>query len=224
MLRLLGSIGFRFSKIQKCAKEAIKVIKDKDHVAITGFGICGVPMNLINAVVESNLKDLTIISNTAGTVDWGVGVLINKPGLVKRMVGSYFGNNKEFERQYLNGELEVELMPQGTLAQKLKAKGGGIPAFYTPSGANTTYADGTLPIKFKKGSREVEVYPKPRESRVFNGRTYIMEEWLAPNVALIKGHRGDAKGNITFHKTAQNFSPDMAVAADYVIAEVDKIV
>lgn len=194
------------------------MIKSSDHVAITGFGICGVPMNLINAIVESNLKNLTIISNTAGTVDYGVGVLINKPGLVKRMVGSYFGNNKEFERQYLSGELEVELMPQGTLAEKLKARGGGIPAFYTPSGANTSYADGTLPIKFKKGTREGEIYPKPKETRVFSGKSYILEESMSANVALIRGHLGDAKGNIVFHKTAQNFSPDMAVAADYVIA------
>lgn len=112
-------------------------------------------MNLINGIIESNLKNLTVVSNTAGINDWGVGVLINKPNTVKRMVGSYFGANKEFERQYLQGELEVELMPQGTLAQKLRARGGGVPAFYTASGANTNYSDGTVPIKFKKGTKEV---------------------------------------------------------------------
>lgn len=150
------------SKVCKTVQEALRGLKDNNQVLIGGFGICGIAMNLINGVRESGVKNLFIVSNTAGIDNWGVGALIRKPGLVKRVMGSYVGENKQFERQYLAGELEVELVPQGTLAQKMRAGGAGIPAFFTPAGVNTLYSTGRYPIKLNPQTKEAEILSKVR--------------------------------------------------------------
>ena len=212
------------SKIFGTAKEAIKGLKDGHQVLVGGFGICGIAMNLINAVRESNAKNLFVVSNTAGIDYWGVGALIRQPGMVKRVMGSYVGENKEFERQYLAGELEVELVPQGTLAQKIRSGGAGIPAFFTPAGVNTLYSTGKYAIKINPKTKEPEILSIPREMREFNGRKYIMEESIMADFALVKAWKADTKGNLIFRKTAQNFNADMAQSARCVVAEVEELV
>jgi 3-oxoacid CoA-transferase subunit A len=170
---------------------------------VGGFGLCGIPENLILALVEKGVKDLTVISNNCGIDDWGLGLLL-KNRQIKKMIGSYVGENKEFERQVLSGELEVELLPQGSLAEKIRAGGAGIPAFYTPAGVGTPIADG-------------------KETRVFNGKEYLLEEALIADFSLVRAWKGDKMGNLVYHKTARNFNPMIAAAGKITIAEVEEL-
>ncbi|EXE35374.1 CoA transferase subunit A [Acinetobacter baumannii] len=193
------------NKVYANAEAALKdVIADNQTLAVGGFGLCGIPEKLIVAVKQSGVTGLTCISNNAGVDDFGLGILLQTKQ-IKKMISSYVGENKEFERQYLNGELEVELTPQGTLAEKLRAGGAGIPAFYTQTGVGTLIAEG-------------------KEERIFNGKNYILEESLTADVALVKAYKADKAGNLVFRKTAQNFNPECAMAGKITIAEVEQVV
>jgi 3-oxoacid CoA-transferase subunit A len=169
-----------------------------------GFGLCGIPENSIAEIKRAGVKNLTVISNNAGVDGFGLGVLLNTKQ-VKKMISSYVGENKEFERQYLSGELELEFNPQGTLAERCRAGGAGIPGFYTKTGVGTVVAEG-------------------KEHRVFNGETYILETALISDLSIVKAWKGDAQGNLVFRKTARNFNPDMATAGKFCLAEVEEIV
>ena len=169
-----------------------------------GFGLCGIPENSIAEIKRSGVKNLTVISNNAGVDGFGLGVLLNTKQ-VKKMISSYVGDNKEFERQYLSGELQLEFNPQGTLAERCRAGGAGIPGFYTKTGVGTIVADG-------------------KEHREFNGETYILETALISDLSIVKAWKGDAQGNLVFRKTARNFNPDMATAGKFCVAEVEEIV
>ena len=171
---------------------------------VGGFGLVGIPEKLILALAINGVKDLTVISNNCGVDDWGFGILL-KNKQIKKMIGSYVGENKEFERQVLSGEIEVELTPQGTLAEKIRAGGAGIPAFFTPAGVGTTVADG-------------------KEIRLFDGKEYVLEEALRADFALVCAAKADKFGNLVYNKTAQNFNPMMAAAGKFTIAEVEEIV
>jgi len=193
------------NKVYDSAQSALKdVVQDGHTLAVGGFGLCGIPEALITALKETGAKNLTCISNNAGVDDFGLGLLLETKQ-IKKMISSYVGENKEFERQYLNGELEVELTPQGTLAEKLRAGGAGIPAFYTATGVGTVIAEG-------------------KDVREFNGKSYILEESLTADVALVKAYKADKAGNLIFRKTAQNFNPVCAMAGKITIAEVEEIV
>lgn len=180
------------------------VVADQQTLAVGGFGLCGIPEALIEALKNTGVMGLTCISNNAGVDDFGLGKLLQTKQ-IKKMVSSYVGENKEFERQYLSGELEVELTPQGTLAEKLRAGGAGIPAFYTQTGVGTLIAEG-------------------KEVREFEGKSYILEHALTADVALIKAYKADKAGNLIFRKTARNFNPECAMAGKFTIAEVEQIV
>ncbi|MFE4119286.1 CoA transferase subunit A [Priestia sp. YIM B13486] len=184
-------------------KEAVKGIHDGATIMVGGFGLCGIPENLILALVETGVKDLTVISNNCGVDDWGLGLLL-KNKQIKKMIGSYVGENKEFERQVLSGEIEVELLPQGTLAEKIRAGGAGIPAFYTPAGVGTPIAEG-------------------KEVRVFEGKEYLLEEALKADFSLVRAWKADHMGNLVYNKTARNFSPMIAAAGKVTIAEVEEL-
>ncbi|MGM8872391.1 CoA transferase subunit A [Psychrobacter sp. 2Y5] len=193
------------SKVYNSAKSALEdIVKDGQTLAIGGFGLCGIPESLIAALRDSGVKGLTCISNNAGVDDFGLGLLL-QTRQIKKMISSYVGENKEFERQYLAGELEVELTPQGTLAEKLRAGGAGIPAFYTATGVGTLVSEG-------------------KETRDFESRTYVLEHSLTADVSLIKAQKADKAGNLIFNKTARNFNPDCAMAGKITIAEVEEIV
>lgn len=183
---------------------AIANLRDGMTILMGGFGLCGIPENLIEAVRRKGTKDLTIVSNNAGVDDFGIGVLLQNHQ-VKKMVSSYVGENKLFERLVLSGELQVELNPQGTLAERIRAGGAGIPAFYTPTGYGTMVAEG-------------------KETREFDGRHYVLERAIHGDFAFIKAWKGDRWGNLIYRKTARNFNPMMATAADHVIAEVEVLV
>ena len=190
--------------IYRTYSEAVEQIHDGAVIMAGGFGLVGIPENLIKALVDKGVKDLTVISNNCGVDDWGLGLLLQNRQ-IKKMIGSYVGENKEFERQVLSGELEVELMPQGTLAEKIRAGGAGIPAFFTPAGTGTTVAAG-------------------KEVRMFNGKEYVLEECLTADFSLICAKAGDRMGNLVYSKTARNFNPMMAAAGKVTIAEVEQIV
>ena len=180
------------------------IVADHQVLAVGGFGLCGIPEALIDALKETGVKNLTCISNNAGVDDFGLGKLLQTKQ-IKKMISSYVGENKEFERQYLNGELEVELTPQGTLAEKLRSGGAGIPAFFTQTGVGTLIADG-------------------KEVREFDGKKYILERSLTADIALVKAYKADKAGNLVFRKTARNFNPECAVAGKFTIVEVEHIV
>ena len=190
--------------IYTSAKEAVTEIQDGATLMVGGFGLVGIPEQLILALVEKGVKDLTVISNNCGVDEWGLGLLL-KEKQIKKMIGSYVGENKEFERQVLSGEIEMELTPQGTLAEKIRAGGAGIPAFYTPAGVGTKVAEG-------------------KEIRVFDGKEYVLEEALRADFSLIRAAKADKFGNLIYNKTAQNFNPMMAAAGAITIAEVEEIV
>jgi 3-oxoacid CoA-transferase len=212
------------NKVFQSASEAIKDIKSGNRLIVGGFGLCGIPENLISSLSKrEDIKDLEIVSNNAGVTDFGLGLLLQQ-NKVKRMISSYVGENKEFERQYLSGELELELVPQGTLVEKLRSGGAGIPAFFTPTGYGTMVQEGGFEIKYEKGSKKAEIYSEKKETREFNGRQYVLENSLTGDFALIKGWKGDAKGNIIFRKTARNFNVDAATAGKICIAEVEELV
>lgn len=184
--------------------EALSHVSDGMTILMGGFGLCGIPENLIAALWRKGTKDLTVVSNNAGVDDFGIGLLLMNRQ-VKKMISSYVGENKLFERLVLSSELQVELNPQGTLAERIRAGGAGIPAFYTPTGYGTMVAEG-------------------KETREFGGRHYVLERALRGDVAFIKAWKGDRWGNLIYRKTARNFNPVMATAADYVIAEVEELV
>jgi 3-oxoacid CoA-transferase subunit A len=186
------------------AEVAVSRIHDGASIMMGGFGICGIPENLIAALKRAGTKKLTVISNNAGTSDFGIGFLLQSRQ-VRKMVASYVGENKLFEQLVLSGEIELELNPQGTLAERIRAGGAGIPAFYTPTGYGTMIAEG-------------------KETREFGGRMYVMEKALRADFAFVKAWKGDRWGNLMYRKTARNYNPVMATAADYVIAEVEELV
>ena len=192
-------------KVFASAQEALAgIVKDGQMIAVGGFGLCGIPEALIAALRDSGVKDLTCVSNNAGVDGFGLGQLLNTRQ-VRKMIASYVGENKEFERQYLSGELELEFTPQGTLAEKLRAGGAGIPAFFTRTGVGTIVADG-------------------KEIREFDGQQYVMERSLVPDVSLVKAHIADRSGNLVFRKTARNFNPACAMAGKVCVAEVEELV
>lgn len=184
--------------------EVVKDITDGSTIMVGGFGLCGIPENLIDGLVASGVKDLTVISNNCGVDDFGLGLLL-KNKQIKKMIGSYVGENKEFERQVLEGIIEVELTPQGTLAEKIRAGGAGIPAFFTAAGVGTPIAEG-------------------KEIRTFNGKEFLLEEALTADFSFVRALKGDKMGNLIYNKTAQNFNPIIAAAGKVTIAEVEKIV
>uniref|UniRef100_S4RPJ9 3-oxoacid CoA transferase 1a n=1 Tax=Petromyzon marinus TaxID=7757 RepID=S4RPJ9_PETMA len=187
-----------------------------------GFGLCGIPENLLEALVQSGVKNITAVSNNAGVDGFGLGKLLNTRQ-IKRMVSSYVGENAEFERQYLSGELEVELTPQGTLAERIRAGGAGIPAFYTATGYGTLLHQGGAPIKYRADGT-VAIASEPRTAAQFNGRNYILEKSIVGDYALVKAWKADRAGNLIFRKTARNFNQPMCKAAKCTIAEVEEIV
>jgi len=213
-------------KIWPSAASAVADIPDNATLLVGGFGLCGIPENLIGALVEQGAKQLTVVSNNAGVDDFGLGQLL-RTRQVKRMISSYVGENKHFEKLYLTGELEVELTPQGTLAERLRAGGAGIPAFFTRTGFGTFVHEGGNVIKYGPlGAAEgdVEIGSEPREAREFDGQNYIMEKAIVGDFAVVKAWKADTKGNLVFRSTARNFNPDCAKAGKICIAEVEEIV
>jgi 3-oxoacid CoA-transferase subunit A len=195
----------QLNKVYPSAAAALKdMVKDNQMLAVGGFGLCGIPEALIDALRDSGVKNLTVISNNAGVDDFGLGKLL-ATRQIKKMISSYVGENKEFERQYLAGELELDFTPQGTLAEKLRAGGAGIPAFFTKTGVGTMVADG-------------------KELREFDGETYVMERALLPDVSLVKAHTADKAGNLQFRLTARNFNPAVAMAGKLCVVEVEHVV
>jgi 3-oxoacid CoA-transferase subunit A len=192
------------NKVFADAKSALHDFHSGATVLVSGFGLCGNPENLIAAVRDGGYRDLTVVSNNCGTTQQGLGVLL-QARQIRKMISSYVGENKEFERQFLAGELEVELAPQGTLAERIRAGGAGIPAFFTPTGVGTSVADG-------------------KEVRSFDGRQYVLERAIQGDFALIKAWKGDRWGNLIFRKTARNFAPMMATAGKITIVEVEELV
>lgn len=192
-------------KVYASATEALQgLVADGQTIGVGGFGLCGIPEALIAALRDSGVKDLTCVSNNAGVDGFGLGLLL-ETRQIKKMISSYVGENKEFERQYLSGELELEFTPQGTLAERLRAGGAGIPAFFTATGVGTIVAEG-------------------KEVREFDGKQYVMEKAITPDVSLIKAHIADRSGNLIFRKTARNFNPNIAQAGKTTVVEVEKIV
>ena len=192
------------NKVLANADEAVAVIPDGATIMMGGFGLCGLPENLIKAIHTRGTKDLTVISNNAGVDDFGIGILL-RARQIRKMIATYVGENKEFERQYLNGEVEVELVPQGTFAERIRAGGAGVGGFFTPTGYGTLVAEG-------------------KETRVIDGRHYVLETPLRADFAFVRAHRGDATGNLVYRRTARNFNPVMATAAGVTIAEVEELV
>ncbi len=196
-------LQFCMNKVVSNADEAVKDIKDGMTLMLGGFGLCGIPENCIAALVKKGVKGLTCISNNAGVDDFGLGLLLQKKQ-IKKMVSSYVGENAEFERQMLSGELEVELIPQGTLATRCLASGYGMPAIFTPAGVGTEVAEG-------------------KEVRNFKGKDYLLEYAFESDFAIVKAWKGDTQGNLVFHETARNFNPLMAMAGKITIAEVEEL-
>ena len=192
------------NKVLASAQEAVAVIPDGATILMGGFGLCGIPENLIVALHARGTKDLTVISNNAGVDDFGIGVLL-KSRQVRKMISTYVGENKEFERQYLTGELEVELVPQGTFSERIRAGGAGIGGFFTPTAYGTLVAEG-------------------KETRVIDGRPYVLETPIRADFAFVRAWKGDTAGNLVYHRTARNFNPVMATAALVTIAEVEQLV
>ena len=212
------------NKVVANAADALKKagLKDGATILMGGFGLCGIPENLIAATRELGVKDLTVVSNNAGVDDFGIGILL-QTRQVKKMVSTYVGENKTFERQFLEGDLEVELIPQGTFAEKIRAGGAGIPAFYTPTGFGTQVAEGGLPMLHAKDGSVQKGSPK-KETREFRGRMYVLEESISGDFSFVKGYRGDTVGNLVYRKTARNFNPMIATAGKITIAEVEQLV
>lgn len=192
------------NKLKNSVQEALEVVKDGDTLLVGGFGLIGAPLSLIEGLTEKEVTKLTVVSNNLGETGKGLGKVLNQ-GKIAKGIGSYFTSNRDVGDAYLRGEIELELNPQGTLSERMRAGGAGIPAFYTPTAQGTDLAKG-------------------KEEREFDGKKYILETGLRGNVALVRAHKADTLGNLVYYKTARNFNPVMATAADYVIAEVDEIV
>ena len=209
-------------KLCGSAKEAVSDINDGASLTVGGFGLCGIPSGLIQALFDRGSRDLEIVSNNCGVDDWGLGTLIGAKR-IRRTTGSYVGENKEFERQFLSGELEVELVPQGTLAERLRAGGAGIPAFFTPAGVGTQVADGGLPWRYD-GHGGISVESPPKEVRVFDTTPYVLERGIRTDFALVHARYGDRFGNLVYEKSARNFNPLCAAAGLTTIAEIEELV
>ncbi|HTZ42332.1 MAG TPA: CoA transferase subunit A [Jatrophihabitans sp.] len=209
-------------KVRASAAEAVADIGDGASLAVGGFGLCGIPHVLIQALHDLGSTDLETVSNNCGVDDAGLGLLL-VAGRIRRTVGSYVGENREFARQYLAGELELELTPQGTLAERLRAGGSGIPAFYTPAGVGTMVADGGLPWRYHPDGT-VAVASPPKETRIFGGQRYVLEEGIVTDFALVRAARGDRHGNLSYDASARNFNPLCAMAGRITIAEVEELV
>jgi 3-oxoacid CoA-transferase subunit A len=194
------------TKVVKNAREALERagVKDGATILFGGFGLCGIPENMIVALRDSGIKDLTCVSNNAGVDDWGLGLLLHTRQ-IRKMISTYVGENQIFERQFLSGELEVELVPQGTLAERVRAGGAGIGGFYTPTGVGTVVAEG-------------------KELRVLNGREFVLEMPIRGDFAFVKAHQGDHEGNLVYNRSARNFNPVVATASEHTVAEVEKLV
>lgn len=210
------------NKVFPSAIDAVRDIPDGATLLAGGFGLCGIPENCIRALRDLGTKNLTVVSNNCGVDDFGLGLLLRQKQIAK-MISSYVGENKEFERQYLSGELEVELAPQGTLAERLRAGGAGIAAFFTPTGAGTAISDGGLPLRYAPDGAVAKVSPR-KETREFDGRAYVLEPAIRGDFAIVKAAVGDRFGNLVYRHTAMNFNPMMATAARVTIAEVERIV
>ncbi len=209
-------------KVVASAAEAVRDIASGASLAVGGFGLNGIPTVLIEALVESGVDDLSVVSNNCGVDGWGLGVLLGQ-GRIARVTASYVGENKEFERQFLSGELEVELIPQGTLAERLRAGGAGIPGFYTPAGVGTPVADGGMPLRYAADG-SVQLASEPKEVREFHGPEYVLEHGIRTDYALVRASIGDRHGNLVFAKATRNFNPLAATAGRITIAEVERLV
>jgi 3-oxoacid CoA-transferase subunit A len=210
------------NKVFPNAVAALKDVPDGATILAGGFGLCGIPENCIAALRELGPKRLTFVSNNCGVDDFGLGILLQNKQIAK-MVSSYVGENKEFERQYLSGELEVELCPQGTLAERLRAGGAGIPAFFTPTGAGTAVSDGGLPLRYASDCSVAKLSEK-KETREFGGKLHVLEPAIRGDFAIVKAWKGDRFGNLVYRHTAMNFNPMCASAGKITIAEVEELV
>jgi 3-oxoacid CoA-transferase/3-oxoacid CoA-transferase subunit A len=210
------------NKVMASAIDAVRDIPSGATVLAGGFGLCGIPEKCIAALRELGTKDLVVVSNNCGIDDFGLGILLRNKQ-IRKMISSYVGENKEFERQYLKGELEVELTPQGTLAERLRAGGAGIPAFYTPTGVHTAISDGGIPVLYAADG-SVKKYSDKKEVRTIDGRDYVLEPAITGDFALVKAWKGDRYGNLVYRHTAMNFNPMIAMAGKVTIAEVEEIV
>ena len=209
-------------KVSASAQEAVVDIPNGASIALGGFGLCGIPAALIDALLGQGATDLETVSNNCGVDGIGLGVLL-EAGRVRRHTGSYVGENKEYARLYLSGELEVEFTPQGTLAERLRAGGAGIPAFYTPAGIGTQVAEGGLPRRYAADG-SVALLSEPKEVREFDGTAYVLERGIVTDFALVHAWKGDRHGNLVYRKTARNFNPLCAAAGRVTIAEVEELV
>ncbi|MCL8026205.1 CoA transferase subunit A [Nocardioides bruguierae] len=213
-------------KVVSSAAEAVTCVEPGATLAVGGFGLCGIPSVLINALLEAGVDDLEVVSNNAGVDDWGLGLLL-AAGRLRRVVASYVGENKEFARQYLSGELEVELTPQGTLAERMRAGGTGIPAFYTATGVGTQVAEGGLPWRYdSEGNVAVASPPKPtaRFDTPEGEKEFVLERAVVADVGLVRAWKGDRHGNLVFHAAARNFNPLAAMCGRFTVAEVEHLV
>ncbi len=208
-------------KVVASAAEAVADIPDGASIAVGGFGLCGVPMALIEALLAQGTTGLHVVSNNCGVDDWGLGVLL-AARRITRMTSSYVGENREFERQFLSGELELELTPQGSLAERLRAGGSGIPAFYTRTGVGTQVAEGGLPRRYD-GTGGIAVASPLKEVRAFGGVDHVLEEAIITDFSLVHAARGDRHGNLMFHRSARNFSPVAAMAGRVCVAQVEEL-
>jgi 3-oxoacid CoA-transferase subunit A len=219
-------MGKGLDKVVATPDEAVADIASGASLAVGGFGLCGIPSVLIQALLDANVADLNIVSNNCGVDDWGLGILLAK-GRVRKMTSSYVGENREFARQYLSGELEVELTPQGTLAERLRAGGCGIPAFYTATGVGTDVASGGIPLRYDGGGGVAKA-SAPKETRTFDtfdaSREYVLETGITTDYALVRAWKGDRNGNLVYRYSARNFNPLCAMAGRITIAEVEHLV
>src|SRR4051812_46227123 len=209
-------------KVVGSAAEAVADVPSGAMIAVGGFGLNGIPSVLIDALLAHGAEGLEVVSNNCGVDDWGLGLLL-RAGRIARMTSSYVGENKEFERQYLHGELEVELIPQGTLAERLRAGGSGVPAFYTPAGVGTQIADGGTPWRYSEDGT-ISVASPAKETREFDGQDYVLERGIVTDFALVRASIGDRHGNLVFDKATRNFNPLVAMAGVITIAEVEQLV
>lgn len=225
-MRGLRTLIGRMDKVVASAAEAVADIGDGTTIAVGGFGLCGIPSVLIQALLESGAKDLEAVSNNAGVDGWGLGLLL-EAGRLRRMVASYVGENKEFARQYLAGELEVELTPQGTLAERLRAGGSGIAAFYTATGGGTQVAEGGLPWLYDAEGNVIKSSP-PKDTRTFDTpegpKEFVLEEAIVADFGLVRAWKGDRHGNLVYRDSARNFNPLAAMSGRITIAEVEHLV
>ena len=210
------------NKVAPSAHDAVKIVGSRASLAVGGFGLCGIPSLLIDALLDGGASELETVSNNCGVDDWGLGKLLQAKR-IRRTTGSYVGENHEFERQYLSGELEVELVPQGTLSERLRAGGAGIPAFYTPAGVGTLVEEGGIPWRYDKNGNVATASPK-KEVRDFGGERFILEFAIRTDFALVHAKYGDNHGNLIYEESAQNFNPLCAAAGRVTIAEVEELV